>query len=69
VSDARCSLSKTPSLMRVSSYSVTVLNEHDSDNGNWNPQSIKANINFRGKQAVYEFPVGVTTLTWYAAPK
>jgi hypothetical protein len=30
------------------------------------PQPIKATITFRGKQVTYVFPVGVTTLWWYA---
>ena len=29
---------------------------------------MKATIEFRGQQATYTFPVGVTTLWWYAAP-
>lgn len=47
-------------------YSIVVLN--------WNnnvaacqPASIQATIHFRGKQAIYTFPVGVTTLSWYSA--
>lgn len=40
----------------------------DNTNGNWNPQEITATIEFRGAQASYTFPVGVTTLWWYAPP-
>ncbi|EIW76828.1 glycoside hydrolase family 30 protein [Coniophora puteana RWD-64-598 SS2] len=48
-------------------YSLVVLNENDdSDNGGWNPQAVDATIEFRGTQATYTFPVGVTTLWWYA---
>ncbi|KAI0802063.1 glycoside hydrolase [Irpex lacteus] len=49
-------------------YSLVVLNWNDNTNGNWNPQTVKATIEFRGQQATYTFPVGVTTLWWYAAP-
>lgn len=47
-------------------YSLVVLNWADNTNGNWNPQNIKTTIEFRGMQATYTFPVGVTTLWWYA---
>ncbi|KAI0670921.1 glycoside hydrolase [Trametes maxima] len=47
-------------------YSLVVLNWDDNQNGNWDPTPIKATIEFRGKQATYTFPVGVTTLWWYA---
>ncbi|TFK47118.1 glycoside hydrolase family 30 protein [Heliocybe sulcata] len=47
-------------------YSLVVLNWADNTNGNWNPQPITATIEFRGQQATYTFPVGVTTLWWYA---
>ena len=40
----------------------------DNTNGNWDPQEITATIEFRGAQATYTFPVGVTTLWWYATP-
>ncbi|KAF8346582.1 glycoside hydrolase family 30 protein [Amanita rubescens] len=36
--------------------------------GGWNPQPVQAAIRFQGKQAVYTFPVGVTTLWWYTPP-
>lgn len=39
----------------------------DSSTTTWNPQPVKATIEFRGKQATYTFPVGVTTLWWFAA--
>jgi hypothetical protein len=29
---------------------------------------MKTAIKFRGAQVVYTFPVGITTLTWYAEP-
>ncbi|KAH9947622.1 glycoside hydrolase superfamily [Amylocystis lapponica] len=48
-------------------YSIVVLNWDDSPNGSWDPTPIKTTIEFRGKQATYTFPVGVTTLWWYAA--
>ncbi|KLO13556.1 glycoside hydrolase [Schizopora paradoxa] len=47
-------------------YSLVVLNWADNTNGVWNPQSIETTIEFRGMQATYTFPVGVTTLWWYA---
>ncbi|TCD70167.1 hypothetical protein EIP91_004637 [Steccherinum ochraceum] len=47
-------------------YSIVVLNWDDSASTTWNPQSVKATIEFRGMQATYTFPVGVTTLWWYA---
>ncbi|KAI0670922.1 glycoside hydrolase [Trametes maxima] len=47
-------------------YSLVVLNWNDNQNGKWNPTPIEATIAFRGKQARYTFPVGVTTLWWYA---
>ncbi|KAG1816364.1 glycoside hydrolase family 30 protein [Suillus subaureus] len=48
-------------------YSIVVLNWDDSASTSWNPQPVKATIEFRGMQATYTFPVGVTTLWWYAA--
>ena len=39
----------------------------DHPNGPWDPQPVQTTIEFRGMQATYTFPVGVTTLTWYAA--
>ncbi|KAG9045999.1 hypothetical protein FS837_005291 [Tulasnella sp. UAMH 9824] len=49
-------------------YSIVVLNWNDSSGGSWNPQPVKATINFKGVTAAYTFPVGVTTLWWYGAP-
>ncbi|KAF8127610.1 glycoside hydrolase family 30 protein [Boletus edulis] len=48
-------------------YSIVVLNWDDSASTTWNPQPVKATIEFRGMQATYTFPVGVTTLWWYAS--
>ncbi|KZT69689.1 glycoside hydrolase family 30 protein [Daedalea quercina L-15889] len=50
-------------------YSLVVLNQNDDNNGTWDPVDISATIEFKGKQASYTFPVGVTTLWWYAAPE
>ncbi|KAG1740173.1 glycoside hydrolase family 30 protein [Suillus paluster] len=47
-------------------YSIVVLNWDDSASTSWNPQPVEATIEFRGMQATYTFPVGVTTLWWYA---
>ncbi|KAI8994205.1 glycoside hydrolase [Trametes punicea] len=47
-------------------YSLVVLNWYDNSNGAWNPTPVKTTIEFRGKQATYTFPVGITTLWWYA---
>ncbi|KAL4251807.1 glycosyl hydrolase 30 family protein [Abortiporus biennis] len=47
-------------------YSIVVLNWADTTNGAWDPQPIQTTIEFRGMQATYTFPVGVTTLWWYA---
>ncbi len=47
-------------------YSLVVLNWADTTNGAWAPTPVKTTIEFRGKQATYTFPVGVTTLWWYA---
>ncbi|EUC54891.1 glycoside hydrolase family 30 protein [Rhizoctonia solani AG-3 Rhs1AP] len=49
-------------------YSIVVLNWNDNASSSWNPQPVKATIEFRGVQATYTFPVGVTTLWWFAAP-
>lgn len=38
----------------------------DRPDGSWDPTPIQTTIEFRGKQARYTFPVGVTTLWWYA---
>ncbi|KAJ7119298.1 glycoside hydrolase [Mycena crocata] len=42
-------------------YSLVVMNWNDNT---WN--SVTTTIEFRGMQATYTFPVGVTTLWWYA---
>ncbi|KAI0769030.1 glycoside hydrolase [Trametes elegans] len=47
-------------------YSLVVLNWNDYPTGSWSPTPVKTTIEFRGKQATYTFPVGVTTLWWYA---
>ncbi|KAF4609466.1 hypothetical protein D9613_012241 [Agrocybe pediades] len=47
-------------------YSIVVLNWDDSASTTWNPQPVKTTIEFRGMQATYTFPVGVTTLWWFA---
>ncbi|KIJ64292.1 glycoside hydrolase family 30 protein [Hydnomerulius pinastri MD-312] len=47
-------------------YSIVVLNWDDSASTTFNPQPVEATIEFRGMQATYTFPVGVTTLWWYA---
>ncbi|KAJ7875298.1 glycoside hydrolase [Mycena olivaceomarginata] len=46
-------------------YSLVVLNWDDSVGG-WNPTPVATTIEFRGMQAKYTFPVGVTTLWWFA---
>ncbi|KAF8677401.1 glycosyl hydrolase 30 family [Rhizoctonia solani] len=48
-------------------YSIVVLNWNDNSSSSWNPQPVKATIEFRGVQATYTFPVGVTTLRWKMA--
>ncbi|KAL0952777.1 hypothetical protein HGRIS_007001 [Hohenbuehelia grisea] len=47
-------------------YSLVVLNWNDNTGGSWNPQPVQTTIEFRGMQATITFPVGVTTLWWYA---
>ncbi|KAI0369367.1 glycoside hydrolase [Pilatotrama ljubarskyi] len=47
-------------------YSLVVLNWDDRPDGTWNPTPIQTTIEFRDVQATYTFPVGVTTLWWYA---
>eukprot|EP00914_Ancora_sagittata_P010913 GHVO01021335.1.p1 GENE.GHVO01021335.1~~GHVO01021335.1.p1 ORF type:complete len:527 (-),score=31.84 GHVO01021335.1:146-1726(-) len=47
-------------------YSIVVLNWDDNDNGAWDPTPVATTIEFRGMQARYTFPVGVTTLWWFA---
>ncbi|KAH8104653.1 glycoside hydrolase [Cristinia sonorae] len=49
-----------------SRYSIVVLNWNDNVAVSWNPQPVTSTIEFRGQQAEYTFPVGVTTLWWYA---
>ncbi|KAL4262899.1 hypothetical protein AB1N83_005602 [Pleurotus pulmonarius] len=39
---------------------------NDNASASWNPQPVTTTIQFRGMQARYTFPVGVTTLWWYA---
>ena len=38
----------------------------DQPNGSWDPTPVQTTIEFRDMQATYTFPVGVTTLWWYA---
>ena len=38
----------------------------DHPNGPWDPVPVQTTIEFRDMQATYTFPVGVTTLWWYA---
>ena len=47
-------------------YTIVVLNWYDFPNGPWNPTPVSATIGFRGVQAQYTFPVGITTL-WFVA--
>ncbi|PBK71630.1 glucan endo-1,6-beta-glucosidase [Armillaria solidipes] len=49
-------------------YSLVVLNWDDSPNGSWSPTPVQTTIEFKGMQATYTFPVGITTLWWYAPP-
>lgn len=49
-------------------YSIVVLNWDDSASTTWDPLPVTATIEFRGMQATYTFPVGLTTLWWYATP-
>ncbi|KAF4583637.1 hypothetical protein EYR38_002392 [Pleurotus pulmonarius] len=49
-------------------YSLVVLNWNDNASASWNPQPVTTTIQFRGMQARYTFPVGVTTL-WYVMHK
>ncbi|KAF8797523.1 glycoside hydrolase family 30 protein [Phlegmacium glaucopus] len=49
-----------------SRYSIVVMNSGDSSSTKWNPVSVTTTIQFRGKQATFTFPVGVTTLWWFA---
>ncbi|KAJ7738728.1 glucan endo-1,6-beta-glucosidase [Mycena metata] len=47
-------------------YSLVVMNWNDNASAGWNPVSVTTTIEFRGMQATYTFPVGVTTLWWFA---
>ncbi|KAF9031585.1 glycoside hydrolase [Panaeolus papilionaceus] len=47
-------------------YSIVVLNWNDNASSGWNPQPVTTTIEFRGMQAKYTFPVGITTLWWFA---
>ncbi|KIM38454.1 glycoside hydrolase family 30 protein [Hebeloma cylindrosporum] len=47
-------------------YSIVVMNWNDNASSGWNPQPVSTTIQFRGMQAKYTFPVGVTTLWWFA---
>ncbi|KIM42591.1 glycoside hydrolase family 30 protein [Hebeloma cylindrosporum] len=48
-------------------YSIVVLNWNDNaSSGSVTPQPVSTTIQFRGMQAKYTFPVGVTTLSWFA---
>ncbi|KAF8069316.1 glycoside hydrolase family 30 protein [Lyophyllum atratum] len=47
-------------------YSLVVLNWDDNASSSWNPTPVRTTIAFRGAQATYTFPVGVTTLWWFA---
>ena len=38
----------------------------DTPDGSWDPTPVQTTIEFRDMQAQYTFPVGVTTLWWYA---
>ncbi|ESK96732.1 glycoside hydrolase family 30 protein [Moniliophthora roreri MCA 2997] len=49
-----------------SRYSLVVLNWNDQGGGSWNPQPVQTTIEFRGLQARITFPVGITTLWWFA---
>ncbi|PPR01864.1 hypothetical protein CVT24_001345 [Panaeolus cyanescens] len=47
-------------------YSIVVLNWYDNASSGWNPKPVTTTIEFRGMQAKYTFPVGITTLWWFA---
>ncbi|EIW76813.1 glycoside hydrolase family 30 protein [Coniophora puteana RWD-64-598 SS2] len=49
-----------------SRWALVVLNWDDSSSTTFNPVAVDATIEFQGKQAAYTFPVGVTTLWWFA---
>ncbi|EJT98624.1 glycoside hydrolase [Dacryopinax primogenitus] len=46
-------------------YSLVVMNWDDGENGG-TASAVETTIEFRGMQATYTFPVGVTTLWWFA---
>lgn len=48
-------------------YGLVVINWYDNASSSWNPQPVSATIAFRGLQARYTFPVGLTTLWFYAS--
>lgn len=57
----------TPAGKGKDRYSLLVLNWYDNASpGPINPVDVTTTINFRGLQANYTFPVGVTTLSWLA---
>ncbi|KII84031.1 glycoside hydrolase family 30 protein [Plicaturopsis crispa FD-325 SS-3] len=47
-------------------HSLVVLNQLDGSNALWKPTPVTTTIEFRGKHATITFPVGVTTLWWFA---
>lgn len=47
-------------------FSLVVMNWNDSSGSSFRPRDVTATIEFRGQRATYAFPVGVTTLSWYA---
>lgn len=47
-------------------WALVVLNWQDTKNNQWDPQPIEATIEFRNKHANFTFPVGITTLWWFA---
>ncbi|KAJ7907646.1 glucan endo-1,6-beta-glucosidase [Mycena leptocephala] len=47
-------------------YSLVVMNWYDNASAGWNPVPVTTTIEFSGMQAMYTFPVGVTTLWWFA---
>ncbi|KAF8588225.1 glycoside hydrolase family 30 protein [Ramaria rubella] len=47
-------------------WTLVVLNWDDNENGTWDPVPVDATIEFQGQQVQFTFPVGVTTLWWFA---
>lgn len=47
-------------------YSLVVLNWYDNASTTWNPVPVTTTILFRGMQATITFPVGITTIWWFA---